>query len=182
MVRYRPLKGKDEVLQWTPLEFLDRFTLIIPPPYLNLTRYGGALGPRSKLRPAVCAAALASAPAPELLRGWSPPLLPPRAAALARKLASAARRAWALCLARIFEVYPLLCSTCGIELVPVAAIIDDSELTRLLDHLGLGADFPMNKPARSPPLPWAAQDSQVDPGVDRWDGVDPHGSGDCTPA
>lgn len=113
-VRYRPIKGKDEVLVCTPLEFLRRFAGIIPPPYLNLARYAGALGPRSRLRGAVCAAAAASVACAELLRGWSPPLLPPGIKLLGRKLASAAQRAWALCLARIFEVYPLLCSSCGI--------------------------------------------------------------------
>jgi hypothetical protein len=61
------------------MEFLERFAPIIPPPYLNLTRYAAALGPRSKLRGAVCAAAAATTPTTELLRGWSPPLLPPRA-------------------------------------------------------------------------------------------------------
>ncbi|MBI4423045.1 MAG: transposase, partial [Elusimicrobia bacterium] len=55
-VSYRPIKGKDELLLWMPLEFLGRFAPIIPPPYLNLVRYAGALGPRSKLRGAVCAA------------------------------------------------------------------------------------------------------------------------------
>jgi hypothetical protein len=39
LVRYRPIKGKDQVLQWAPMEFLERFVPIIPPPYLNLVRY-----------------------------------------------------------------------------------------------------------------------------------------------
>ena len=181
-VSYRPIKGKDELLLWTPLEFLGRFAPIIPPPYLNLVRYAGALGPRSNLRGAVCAAAVAAAPTAELLRGWSPPLLPLRVAALAAKLASALQRAWALCLARVFEVYPLLCATCGIELEPVAAITEDSEITRLLVHLGLSPDFPINKPARSPPLPLGSQDSQVDPALDRWEDIDPQASGDWASA
>jgi hypothetical protein len=76
----------------------------------------------------------------------------------------------------------LLCSACGIELEPVAAITGDSEITRLLLHLGLSPDFPINKPARSPPLPWGAQDSQIDPGVDRWEDMGPQVSGDWASA
>ena len=179
-VRYRPIKGRDEILDWTPLEFLSRLTPIIPPPYLNLTRYAGALGPRSRLRPAVCAATQAGASTAELLGGWRPPLLPPGVKALGRRLASASRRAWALCLARVFEVYPLLCSACGIEMRPVAAITLDSEITRLLVHLDISPDFPINKPARSPPLPMVMEGSQIDPGVDRWDGIDSPGVGGWT--
>ena len=173
-VRYRPIKGKDGILVWTPLQFLGRLAPIIPPPYLNLVRYAGALGPRSRLRPAVCAAAKAAVPLDRLQSGLSRPVLPPCVDAVVRKVASAALRAWALCLARVFEVYPLLCG-CGGEMKPVSAITSDSELTRLLVHLGLPAGFPRSRPARAPPLPWA-DDSQIDPRVDRWEGIDSPGA------
>lgn len=34
----------------------------------------------------------------------------------------------------------------------VAVIVKDSEIDRVLDHLGLPRGFPTNKPARAPPL------------------------------
>lgn len=46
-------------------------------------------------------------------------------------------RSWAACLARVFEVFPLVCPKCSVEMVPVAVIMRDRELVRLLTYLGL---------------------------------------------
>ncbi len=53
----------------------------------------------------------------------------------------------------------------------IAFITDDKELPRLLSHLGLPTDFPIIAPPRSPPLA-TGEDSQVDPSLDKWDGID----------
>lgn len=89
-----------------------------------------------------------------------------------RKAASAAAKSWAACLRRVFELDPLLCPSCQVEMLPVAVILDDQELARLLVHLGLPAKFPRTKPARSPPLPLRGEDSQIDPAADAWEGKD----------
>lgn len=61
LVRYRPGKaGLPSVPTWSPLEFMERFAAIIPPPRKHLVRYYGALGPRSRLRRALTAGAKAS--------------------------------------------------------------------------------------------------------------------------
>ncbi len=57
-------------------------------------------------------------------------------------------------------------------MVPVAAIVADEELVRLLTHLGISVEFPKTKPARSPPLPFCGEESQIDPSLDAFDGVD----------
>lgn len=54
-----------------------------------------------------------------------------------RKASSAAAKSWAACLRRVFEIDPLLCPACAAEMVPIAIITQDRELTRLLTHLGL---------------------------------------------
>ena len=91
---------------------------------------------------------------------------------------------------RTLEINPIHCEACGVEMIAVAAIIDDRELGRLLAHAGLPAGFPKTKPARAPPLPFG-EDSQVDltegypeemplphavvrrPVTERWQGIDP---------
>ena len=88
------------------------------------------------------------------------------------KVSSAASKARAACLKRVFEVNPILCARCGIEMEPVAAIVSGRELVRLLAHLGLPTGFPITKPARSPPLPFRGKESQIDPSVDAFDGID----------
>ena len=79
---------------------------------------------------------------------------------------------------RALEVNPILCRRCEIEMVPIAAIVSGGELKRLLSHLGLSVEFPKTKPARSPPLPFRGTESQIDPSVDAWEGID-EDSGDC---
>ncbi len=110
----------------------------------------------------------------ELLQGVKLPTS--RLAAAARKaavqVATVASRAWAACLKRVFEANPILCRRCGIEMVPVAAVVNDEELVRLLRNLGLPVEFPKTKPARSPPIPFRGEESQIDPSLDAFDGVD----------
>ena len=57
MYRTQPKQGKSELLIMTPVEFLRRWTLPMPPPNKNLVHYYGALAPRSPLRPALVAEA-----------------------------------------------------------------------------------------------------------------------------
>jgi len=39
---------------------------------------------------------------------------------------------WAACLARVFDIFPLICPKCNLEIKPVAVILNDKELVRLL--------------------------------------------------
>jgi len=143
-------------------------------------RYAGALGPRSVLRPWLTLAAREKATFEGLLTGWAPPTLLQRAAASARqagekvmgRATSAASRAWAACLRRVFEVDPILCRACGLQIQAVAAIVDDRQIERLLTHLGLPTELPKTKTARAPPFPIFLEDSQLDPRVKQWEGVD----------
>jgi hypothetical protein len=53
-----PSAGGVTHLEFTPLEFLRPLTALIPPPFANLIRYHGLLGPRAKLRDLLPAAPL----------------------------------------------------------------------------------------------------------------------------
>ena len=96
---------------------------------------------------------------------------------------SASLRSWAACLSRVFEVDPLVCPQCGERMVAVAAILKDSEVTRILECLGLPTEFPKTKPARTklaevmlgPPGPDRAlgDECQLDPRTDLYEAVDP---------
>ena len=84
----------------TPLELLDRLAALVPPPRVHRHRYFGVLAPNSPLRTAVTTLALAATTSP-------PAPNPEPAAAPAHR--RAARYTWALLLARIYEVFPLVC-------------------------------------------------------------------------
>jgi hypothetical protein len=98
----KPGPGGTGPLLLTPLQLLDRVAALVPPPRVHRHRYYGVLAPNAPLRPAVTAMALPAATAP-------PPAAPNlSAAATALGERRSARYAWALLLARIYEVLPLL--------------------------------------------------------------------------
>ena len=127
----------------------------------GLIHYYGALAPRSPLRPVLVAKA--EKQAERLARRKKVDKFKKKA------------KSWAACLARVFEVFPLICPKCNIEMKPVAVILNDKELVRLLNHLGLSAELPAYKPATKaqqicgPP----DYDCQLDPRADLYEEIDP---------
>jgi hypothetical protein len=140
----------------TPLELLDRLAALVPPPRLHRHRYFGVLAPNSPLRAAVTALTPGATTAPP------PPIAEPAAEPAHRR---AARYAWAMLLARIYEVFPLVCSHCSAEMRIIAFITDPAPMRDILVHLGEPTAPPRIAPARGPPL---------------WDLPDA-GAGDCDP-
>jgi hypothetical protein len=102
------------------------------------------LAPNAPLRAAVTALAPVAVPTPP-----APPPDPPTAEPAP---ARAARYAWALLLARIYEVFPLVCPLCGAEMRIIAFITDASVIRDILVHLGEPIAPPRVAPARGPPL------------------------------
>ncbi|MEQ1857980.1 MAG: transposase, partial [Longimicrobiales bacterium] len=129
------VNGRTEILL-TPLELLDRLARFVPPPRVHRHRYHGVLAPNAKLRPRVVAIgrpelrAEGTEPGSEVI---SPGLLPEPGPAPA----SPARIRWAVLLARIYEVLPLLCPACGGEMKILAFLTDPPVVRAILLHLDL---------------------------------------------
>jgi len=142
----------------TPMQLLDRLAALIPPPRRHRHRCYGALAPHSPLRAAVTALAqpAENTPAPAMI-GASPSDATPTEPAHRQ----AARYVWALPLARIYEVLPLLCPKCGGAMKIIAFITETVVIREILGHLGEPISPPRLKPARGPPL-WQMQDSGSD--------------------
>ncbi|MCX5794835.1 MAG: transposase [Elusimicrobia bacterium] len=164
--RTEPKNGLTLALRFEPVEFLRRWGLLIPPARRNLLRYYGALGPNSPLRASLVA---------EASRGTAKARLRKKVEG-AKEAVSKSVRSWAACLNRVFEVDPLVCPRCAATMVPVAVIMNDQELVRLLEHLGLPTEFPKTMPARTklveamcgPP----GEECQLDPRSDLYEAVD----------
>ncbi len=62
----------------------------------------------------------------------------------------AARYLWAKLLARIYEVFPLVCVHCGAEMRIVAFVTETAPVTRILEHIGEPAKPSLLSPARGP--------------------------------
>jgi hypothetical protein len=84
---------------------------------------------------------------------------------------------WAMLIARIYEVFPLLCPNCGGQMRLIAFITEGTQISKILNHIGVACEPPHIAPARGPPLgeDWGAQvgeDSQIEPDwAAQWDGA-----------
>ena len=85
--------------------------------------------------------AIAPAPAPESV--------PPKRAAHYLR---------AVLIARIYEVFPLLCPLCGGQMRIIAFITHSADIRHILEHIGVACEPPHISPARGPPL-WESCDA-----------------------
>ena len=117
--------AKADELNLTPLELIDRIAALVPPPRTHRHRYFGVLAPNSPLRATAVALAAPVQPAKQVLVQTEPatpgegapgvtPLghaIPPTPEPVPTK--RPAHYLWAVLIARIYEVFPLLCPLCG---------------------------------------------------------------------
>jgi hypothetical protein len=73
---------------------------------------------------------------------------------------SQAHYLWAVLIARIYEVFPLLCPKCGGQMRLIAFITEGAQIRKILDHIGVDSEPPHISPARGPPL-WDDCDAQM---------------------
>lgn len=186
--------ARQDEITLTPLELIDRIAALIPPARAHRHRYYGALAPNSPLRAAVTAMAMPAQPTPIC----QPAVLPKQSAAgevaagvatgTAAPLSTASEQPepvplkrspahylWAALIARIHEVFPLLCPICGGQMRIIAFITHSADIRQILDHIGVDSEPPRLCPARGPPL-WdgceadaqRGEEAQIEPD---WDGA-----------
>jgi hypothetical protein len=137
----RPLPDGRTALHLTPRELLERLAALIPPPRQHRHRYHGVLAPHSPWREQVTAsAANASEQTSSSPQDSQPSSHHGPGAYL-----------WAMLLARIYEVFPLLCPQCGAELRIIGFVTETLSVSRILEYVGEPIDPPLVTPARGPP-------------------------------
>ena len=166
--------AKADELHLTPLELIDRIAALVPPPRTHRHRYFGVLAPNSPLRAAAVALAApvqqATAEPAQPGTGVGVPGVAPLGHAIpptpepATPKRSPAHYLWAVLIARIYEVFPLLCPKCGGQMRLIAFITEGTQIRRILDHIGVDSEPPHISPARGPPL-WDDCDAQMDDGA-----------------
>jgi hypothetical protein len=133
--------GEQGIEQFYPLEFLAKLSCHVPNTYESITRYYGEYsyrrrGERKRAGITLC---------------------PESAAVVCEPLADipdkrTCNKSWASLIKRIFEIDPLVCEKCGSDMKIVAFITKESEVVKLIDHLGIPRFTPA--PAmRAPPIP-----------------------------
>ena len=164
--------AKVDELHLTPQELIARIAALVPPPRTHRHRDFGVLAPNSPLRAAVTA--LAQPPtrqAEPAATGEGAPAVAPLGHAISPTPApvppkrSPAHYLWAVLIARIYEVFPLLCPMCGGQMRLIAFITEGTQIRRILDHIGVDSEPPRISPARGPPLWDDCSDAQTGEGV-----------------
>ena len=151
-------------LSLTPLEFLERLALLIHPPRIHRHRYHGVLAPNAKLRYQVIGLGREQRTAEESPAGQ----LDTQSVGSSSDGATPGRRTssrWAALIARIYEVLPLVCPSCGGSMSIIAFVTDPVPVRSILTYLDLPSRPPLLTPARAPP--------QTDFGFDQSSGFDP---------
>jgi len=159
----KPGPGGSVSLLLTPLELIERLAALIPPPRRHRHRYSGVLAPNAPLRAAVTALARVNdeVTLPSAMTDAVPVAEPcttaqkqnsPDEVAEAPAHCKAARFVWALLLARIYEVLPLVCPKCGGEMRIIAFINDGLMIRKILDNMLEPTSAPRIAPARGRPL------------------------------
>jgi hypothetical protein len=149
-----PDPGGRTALRLSALEFLDRLANILPPPRIHRHRYHGAFAPNAPLRALVTARAEAEnaaaaanlAPQQTAIPGPRKPAKPDPV-----PLSGSCPSRWAALLARIYEVFPLICPSCQTPLTFIAFLTDPLPITKILAHIGEPTSPPPLHPARAPP-------------------------------
>ncbi len=165
-------------LHLTPLELIARIAALVPPPRTHRHRYFGVLAPNSPHRAAVTALATPAQPAKQVVvqtepatTGEGAPGVVPLGHAIpstpgpAPPKRSPAHYLWAVLIARIYEVFPLLCPLCSGQMRLIAFITEGTQIRKILDHIGVDSEPPQISPARGPPLWDDCGDAQTVDGV-----------------
>ena len=159
----------------------------MPPPRTHRHRYFGVLAPNSPHRAAVVSLAQGAVVQAAQVQaepvssgvgapGVSNPLPTQAEPAQPTQPVPPKRPAhylWAVLMARIYEVFPLVCPICGGQMRIIAFITHSADIRQILEHIGVETEPPRITPARGPPL-WDGCEAQIGEGVDvasDWDDV-----------
>jgi hypothetical protein len=137
----KPFSDGTTHIVFTPLEFIEKLSALVPKPRIHLIRYAGAFARHAKIRPDVMVKARMSeeeANAPVDTDEKKPP--------------NDKSKHWARLLKKVFGIDVESCHACGGKNVKiVAAIMERAVIVKILNHIGIPPDIPEVAAARAPP-------------------------------
>ena len=125
---------------FTPLEFIEKLSALVPKPRVHLIRYAGAFARHAKIRPDVMVKARMGEGANAT------------ADTEETKAPNAKSKNWTRLLKKVFGIDVDSCHACGGKNVKiVAAIMERAVIVKFLNHIGIPPDIPEVAAARAPP-------------------------------
>ena len=126
----KPSKTVQTFIQLQPLEFIERVSAFIPYPRRHRRHYHGVFAPNSPLRKKVAANTQKRRVQAKLdLQGT---------VVKVEKISFT----WAKLLARIYEVNPLICASCGKEIKIITFVTHSSQIWSILKGIGWPTNIP----------------------------------------
>ncbi|MCP3853037.1 MAG: hypothetical protein GY694_22830 [Gammaproteobacteria bacterium] len=146
----KPLANGQTLLRLTSLELIDKLAALIPPPRIHRHRYYGVLAPNSPFRASVTAMAGQSLEQGAIKIQIADKNNDPVEQAQEDKPKRPPNRyLWAMLLARIYNLFPLLCPQCGAEMQVIAVIQDKPVINKILKSVGEVIEPPVLRPEGS---------------------------------
>ena len=126
----KPSRTGQTSIQLEPIEFIERIAAFIPYPRRHRRHYHGVFAPSSPLRRKVAANAQKTFVT-----------VSPMVQETVDKVEKISFN-WAKLIARIYEVNPLICASCGKEIKIIAFVTHSSQIWRILKGIGWPTDIP----------------------------------------
>ena len=144
-----------QAIMMSPEEFIHKLVQLIPKPRSHRQRYWGVLAPHSALRKLVITKAGPSyAVMQQMKEAQSQMNLNNNNSCnedIDDKPNPAFSRLWAMLMARIYEVFPLICTKCKEPMSIISFITDKENIGKICKHIGEPEVPPSLNPPRAPP-------------------------------
>jgi hypothetical protein len=121
-------------LLFTPSEFIEKLTALIPPPKSHLVRWAGFLAPNSPYRKEITLK-------PEVKKGF-------QFKKEDEKEDGIKNYSWSKMLACVFKIDVTKCTECGGDMYAVSSIMDRDSIIRYLKHINIEYEPPPRAPPR----------------------------------
>jgi len=168
----KPLPNGQTQLRLKPEEFLDRLSMLLPRPREHRHSYHGVLAANARLRKDVVArAGLPIDKQPKVNRGDVDTQPQPSDEQVKQKDTDRQKgfggfkgvvSCWAMLLARIYDVFPLVCPQCGGSMRVLSFVTEIQSVEKILTHIHEPIEAPIMAPARGPPQAGFDFDQRVD--------------------
>lgn len=137
----------------SPIEFIEKIATLVPPPRIHRHRYFGVLAPNSPYREQVTSHASQSLDDGSITTTDSLKETTIESDdSSSTKKSSSSHYLWAILIARIYAVFPLICPDCGGQMKIIAFIREKPIIQKILNSIDEPTKPPVLSPPRAPPL------------------------------
>ncbi|MBT5420052.1 MAG: IS91 family transposase [Candidatus Cloacimonetes bacterium] len=141
-----------QAITMSGIEFIEKIATLVPPPRIHRHRYFGVLAPNSPYREQVTSHASLILDDGYITTADRSQELGTENDDVSIKKSSSSHYLWAILIARIYAVFPLICPDCGGKMKIIAFIREKPIIQKILNSIDEPIKPPVLSPPRAPPL------------------------------